>query len=104
MEDIVEFEETVGNKKYKIKRMMLPNRDLKFYIENPRVYSMFDRSEGDPSQEEMEKKLCSMEDVKELKGTIESNGGLLVPLIVKGRDNIVLEGNRIFAAYRMLSK
>jgi hypothetical protein len=104
MENIIEFEETVGNKQYKVKRMMVPNIDLKFYIENPRVYSLFDRSEGDPSQEEMQQKLCTMEDVKELKGTIESNGGLLVPLIVKSGENIVLEGNRRLAAYRILSK
>jgi ParB-like nuclease domain. len=94
----------LGDKTYTISRKMLVQKDLKFYIENPRVYSAFDRSDKEPTQEEMEIAMCEMDDVKELKVTIEKNNGLITPILVKAGDNIVLEGNRRLAAYRMLYK
>ena len=93
----------IGNKEYEIVQKNLPIRALKFYIDNPRVYSMFDRSEHEPSQEEMEEAMCNMDDVKELRGNIEKTGGILTPIIVKDGDMIVIEGNRRLAAYKMLA-
>jgi hypothetical protein len=55
-----------------------------------------------PSQETIEKEMCKLDHVKTLRTSIEANGGLLEPVIVKG--NVVLEGNCRLAAYRMLAK
>ena len=93
---------TIGKVKYPVTRCELKQADLKFYPENPRVYSILNNSSEDPSQEEIEEEMCKMEHVKELRISIESNGGLTDPLIVKG--NIVLEGNSRLAAYRILNK
>ena len=43
-----------------------------------------------------------MDHVKKLKLSIESNGGLIDPLIVRKGDYVVLEGNSRLAAYRIL--
>lgn len=99
-----EFDVMIGNKNVHVIRKFLPQRLLQFYIENPRVYSLFDRSEKDPTQEEMEEKLCACDDVKALRQSIESNGGLITPILVKDGDLVVLEGNRRLACYRMLAK
>jgi hypothetical protein len=93
---------TIGKVKYPVTRCELKQADLRFYPENPRVYSILNNSSEDPSQEEIEEEMCKMEHVKELRVSIESNGGLTDPLIVKG--NIVLEGNSRLAAYRILNK
>lgn len=93
---------TIGNKDYIVEIKELKQSDLQFYPENPRVYSVLNTSEEDPSQEEIEKLMCRMEHVKQLKVSIESNGGLIDPLIVRGGDFTVLEGNSRLAAYRLL--
>lgn len=97
---------TIGNKVYYVRTEDLPQSDLLFYPENPRVYSVL-RTKGDeeePSQEEIEKCMVQMEHVKKLKSAIETNGGLIDPLIVKEDDNVVLEGNSRLAAYRLLNR
>ena len=93
---------TIGKVKYPVVRCELKQADLKFYPENPRVYSILNNSSDNPSQEEIEEEMCKMEHVKELRVSIESNGGLTDPLIVKG--NVVLEGNSRLAAYRILNQ
>lgn len=93
---------TIGKVKYQVVRCELKQADLKFYPENPRVYSILNNASDNPSQEEIEEEMCKMEHVKELRISIESNGGLTDPLIVKG--NVVLEGNSRLAAYRILNK
>jgi hypothetical protein len=57
---------------------------------------------GDPTQEEIEEHMCSLDHVKQLRVSIESNGGLIDPLIVRDGDLTVLEGNSRLAAYRIL--
>lgn len=78
--------------------------ELEFYAENPRIYSALNISEGIPEQYEIEELLTNMEHVKQLKLSIEANGGLIDPLIIRAGDNIVLEGNSRLAAYRILVK
>lgn len=78
--------------------------ELKFYAENPRVYSALNVAHGIPDQDEIEELLTNMEHVKQLKLSIEANGGLIDPLIVRDGDNIVLEGNSRLAAYRILAQ
>lgn len=77
---------------------------LKFYIENPRVYSVVRQDEEEPSQEDIEAALRQREHVKQLRIDIESNGGLTDAVIVHGGTQEVVEGNSRLAAYRMLAE
>lgn len=94
---------TIGNKQVKVIEKELQQSQLLFYPENPRVYNALHGIVGDnPSQEEIQRHMQQLENVKILKLSIEANGGLLEPIIV--RKNIVLEGNSRLAAYRLLAK
>ena len=93
----------IGKEKFTVKYVNLPQESLNFYPENPRVYSILNISGEEPSQEEIEEHMCNNEHVKELKNAIESNGGLIEPVIVRDGDNVVLEGNSRLAAYRILA-
>lgn len=96
----------IAHREYDVREYELKQADLKFYIENPRVYSVLraNSSDDQPTQEEIEELMCNMEHVKQLRLSIESNGGLIDPLIVRDGDFVVLEGNSRLAAYRILSK
>lgn len=78
--------------------------DLQFYPANPRIYTAISRSSGSPSQDEIELHLTEMEHVKGLVQSIRIHGGLIDPVLVRGGDNMVLEGNSRLAAYRLLAK
>ena len=80
---------------------MMEQDKLRFYPENPRVYSIL-RSGGKtkPSQEDIEKHLQRFDHVKELREEIK---GLLEPLIAKAGTLEVLEGNSRLAAYGALA-
>ena len=96
----------IGKKEYNVEEEPLNQCELLFYEENPRVYSIL-RSNGTiPTQKEIEAKMKSMEHVKQLRLSIEQNGGLIDPLIVVKRngDYVVLEGNSRLAAYRLLAE
>lgn len=93
---------TLGKRDFEVELCELNQADLKFYAENPRVYSALNFGGNEPSQEEIEEHLCSMDHVKQLKLSIESNGGLIDPIIVRRGDLTVLEGNSRLAAYRLL--
>lgn len=94
---------TIGNKQVKVIEKELQQSQLLFYPENPRVYNALHGIVGDnPSQEEIQRHMQQLENVKILKLSINANGGLLEPIIV--RKNIVLEGNSRLAAYRLLAK
>lgn len=93
---------TLGKKEFEVEVCELNQADLKFYIENPRIYSIVNINGVEPSQEDIEEQLCNMDHVKQLKLSIESNGGLIDPLIVRNGDFTVLEGNSRLAAYRLL--
>ena len=77
--------------------------ELLFYPDNPRVHNAVHSSENEnPSQEELEKKMCTLDSVKKLKVNIDAMGGLLQPIVICR--NVVLEGNSRLAAYRLLAK
>lgn len=77
-------------------------RALKFYVDNPRIYS-FMRADGvQPTQGDILAKLQTLEHVRELVQDIRANGGLIDPLIVRDGDFVVLEGNSRLAAYHHL--
>lgn len=94
---------TIGNKQVEVIETELKQSELLFYPENPRVYNEIHGLIGDnPSQDEIQRIMQSRDNVKVLKLSIEANGGLLEPIIVKNK--IVLEGNCRLAAYRLLAK
>ncbi len=95
---------TIGKKVFDVKIGELNQADLKFYVDNPRVYSVLRSQSEIPSQEEIEELMTGMEHVKQLKLSIEENGGLIDPLIVRDEDFVVLEGNSRLAAYRLLCR
>lgn len=94
----------IGKKEYVVKESELLIRDLRFYPDNPRLYSLLGTSEEEPSQNAIETKLLEMDHVKQLSYSIRANGGLIDPIIVRDGDFVVLEGNSRLAAYRSLAK
>lgn len=94
---------TIGSQQVNVMETDLKQSQLLFYPENPRVYNALNGLLGkNPSQDEIQKHMQSLENVKVLRLSIEANGGLLEPIIV--RNNIVLEGNSRLAAYRLLAQ
>lgn len=96
---------TIGKKEYEATEEMLNQCELIFYEANPRVYSILRTNGSMPTQEAIQTKMTSMDHVKQLKLSIEQNGGLIDPLIVVKRNSeyVVLEGNSRLAAYRLLA-
>ncbi|MBY2941836.1 ParB N-terminal domain-containing protein [Rhizobium laguerreae] len=82
----------------------LPQKDLRFFVDNPRVYSILRADGGEPSQDDIERKLLEMEHVKALVQDIKRDGGLTDPVVVRSGTLEVLEGNSRLAAYRALAK
>lgn len=95
---------TINGKEIPVKVGYLEQEKLKFYPENPRIYSIIYAGEKTPSQEEIEERLSNKEYVNVLVQSIKANGGLTDPLIVRDKDFVVLEGNSRLAAYRILAK
>ena len=94
---------TLSKQEIPIRTGHLPVAVLKFYPENPRLYSIVYAGDGEPTQGVIQKKLAAMEHVKQLVQSIKANGGLTDPLIVRDGDFVVLEGNSRLAAYRLLA-
>lgn len=90
-------------KKVPVRLMDIPHNQLKFWVENPRIYALLDHDTKQPSQEEIFKVMQKLEHVKELRHDIKSNGGLMDPIIVREGDFIVFEGNSRLAAQRSLA-
>lgn len=95
---------TIGKNDYEVRLEELNQADLQFYPENPRVYSILNIDDVEPSQDDIEDYMCSQDHVKQLKESIKSNGGLIDPVIVRDGDFVVLEGNSRLAAYRLLAR
>ena len=96
----------IGGRNFEVKELQIDQQELSFYVENPRVYSALrENGNENPTQQEIEIKMRSMEHVKELRYQIEQNGGLIEALIVvkKNDEYIVLEGNSRLAAYRIFA-
>lgn len=99
MEDYIDISGTRIN----VRIEELPVLELRFYEDNPRVYTILRSNGGSPSQDEIEEHMLSMEHVKILRQSIKEVG-LIDPLIVRDGDFVVLEGNSRLAAYRKLVK
>lgn len=95
---------TIGKQDIAVQELEIEQSKLRFYPDNPRVYSVLQVSdESKPEQAKIQELMCSMEHVKQLKESIKSNGGLIDPVIVRDGDFVVLEGNSRLAAYRLLA-
>jgi hypothetical protein len=95
----------IKGKDYTVSIKHLRHDTLKFYPENPRIYSVLHDGAGNaPSQEEIQECLEAMDHVRELRDDIRENGGLIEPLYVKEATLEVVEGNSRLAAYRMLGE
>ena len=93
---------TLGGQEIPVRNGYLPIHDLSFYSENPRIYSLIQRPGVEPSQDEILNRLRGLDHVKQLIQSIRANGGLTDPMLVRGGDLVVLEGNSRLAAYRVL--
>jgi hypothetical protein len=93
---------TLGGREIRVRAGRLPQADLRFYPDNPRIYSLICAEADEPSQMEIQERLSGMDHVKQLAQSIEANGGVTDPLIVRDGDLTVLEGNSRLAAYRLL--
>jgi len=87
-----------------VQTAMVEQSKLRFYPENPRVYSVLREEGKEPTQEDIRDRLLEMEHVKQLVQDIKTNGGLIEPLVVRDGTFEVLEGNSRLAAYRFLAK
>lgn len=81
----------------------IPHENLRFYVDNPRVYSALRPDGQTPTQDEIQDCLLDMEHVRVLIRDIELHGGLIEPVIVRDGSLEVLEGNSRLAAYRHLA-
>ena len=99
-EDVI----TIRKREITVHTGTLRQDQLRFYPENPRIYSAVWKIEGDePTQHEIFEALSKSEHVREvLVPSIRHNGGLIEPVLVKGKT--VLEGNSRLAAYRILAQ
>jgi len=87
-----------------VKNAFLLQTDLRFYPENPRIYSIVHAGTESPTQKDIEERLQKQEHVIRLVQAIKAHGGLINPLIVRDGDYVVLEGNSRLAAFRLLAK
>jgi hypothetical protein len=87
-----------------VKTGWLDQSRLKFFVDNPRIYSIVRADGREPEQAEIYAKLRELEHVRVLKEDIRENGGLIDPIIVKDGSLEVLEGNSRLAAYRWLAE
>jgi hypothetical protein len=76
--------------------------DLRYYKDNPRIFSILKQLGSSVTQDQIEQKLWDQDHTKDLFRDIKQNGGLLEEIIV--RDHEVLEGNSRLCAYRRLLK
>lgn len=70
---------TIGKTEYDVEEVLLDQSQLLFYEDNPRVYSALRADGSVPTQEIIEAKMTSMDHVKQLRLSIEQNGGLIIP-------------------------
>ena len=73
---------TILKREIKTETFLYDQSELRFYVQNPRVYTIVRDGGKDPSQEDIQEKLLEMEHVRELILDIKRNGGLIEPLVV----------------------
>jgi hypothetical protein len=92
----------IRNQDIPVRTVWIEQSKLKFFVDNPRIYSVVRAGGKTPDQKDIYEELLEQEHVRELKDDIKLNGGLIDPLIVKAGTLEVLEGNSRLAACRWL--
>ncbi len=92
----------IRNQDIPVRTIWIEQNKLKFFVDNPRIYSVVRAGGKVPDQTEIYEELLEQEHVRELKEDIKLNGGLMDPVIVKDGTLEVLEGNSRLAACRWL--
>ena len=68
--------------------------DLRLDPTNPRIkFALCARNKKNPTEKDLEEILWEDPDVKRLKRSIETNGGIIEAIIVSGKDGTIFEGN-----------
>ena len=93
---------TIKGRELAIIRKSVSIHDLFFNPENPRIYSEMNTPGIVPDQDEILRVMLTKEHVKVLYNSIRVNGGVTDPLLVRGIDYHVVEGNSRLAACRAL--
>lgn len=93
---------SIDGKQFQVKSGELDQVMLRFYPDNPRVYTAIHQYSSTPIQSEIEEHMCELSHVENLKKRIVQHGGLLEAVIVKDTTFDVIEGNSRLAAYRLL--
>lgn len=94
----------IRGEEIEVRRGKMLHSQLRFYVDNPRIYSVVRVGGDEPEQEDIERQLLEMNDVKELIQDIKANQGLIEALVVRDGTFEVLEGNRRLAAIRWLAE
>ena len=93
---------TIGTRDVPFEIRRVPIDQLRYYEDNPRIFSLIAGKNLQRDQLGIENELWNLPNTKDLFNAIKSNGGLLEEVIVsQGR---VLEGNRRLCVYRKLSE
>jgi hypothetical protein len=93
---------TIGTRSVPFKVQQVAISQLRYYEDNPRVYTLVESLGIRGDQAAIERELWNLPTTKELFQLIKANGGLLEEIIVSL--NRVLEGNRRLCAYRKLQE
>jgi len=93
---------TIRDEEIIVEVRSVDHRTLKFFVKNPRVYSIVRETDEEPSQEHIEEQMKGMDHVKDLVKRIRRHGGLIEALVVRKDTLEVIEGNSRLAAYRIL--
>jgi hypothetical protein len=93
---------TVGDITIQTEIRFLPVAELRYFKDNPRIFTILKQLGDSVTQEQVERQLWEQDATHDLYRDIQQNGGLLEEIIV--RDGEVLEGNSRLCAYRYLLK
>ena len=94
---------TIRGQEVPVMTQFVEHKKLRFFADNPRIYSIVHANSKEPSQEEIQEQLLQLEHVRTLVVDIRQNGGLTDPVIVIDGAFEVVEGNSRLAAYRHLA-
>lgn len=95
---------SISGKELQVRRGQLVQADLRFWPNNPRIYSIVHATDEPLGQDEIQLALQEMEHVRELIRAIRHHGGLIDPIVVLDESFQVIEGNSRLAAIRFLAQ
>jgi hypothetical protein len=90
----------IGSRTVRFAMRELPIDSLRYYTENPRIYSLVSSMGAEATQERIQAEIWKLDSTKDLYQDIRTAGGLLDEITVWS--DTVLEGNRRLCAYRRL--